>query len=240
MPPVNQEQAREKLQALIETYRALPAPDLESESNVRANFIDPLFELLGWPVRNPVHYNREEYVRRAGFVDIALKVDVAAAEPLIFVEAKRFMAIDSLNRVQEKRNHRVSQLRLELPGMSVDRTREEQQAINYAYQKGMQWAVLTNFEHLRLFNARRDTLVLSFDGPFELLERFDELWQLAFEEVRQGSLQGLRAHRERLDIDEEYLRLINVWRLRLGQDIVSYRENRLLLADPHSQKIDVY
>jgi type I restriction-modification system DNA methylase subunit len=240
MPPVNQEQAREKLQALVETYRALPAPDLESESNVRANFIDPLFELLGWPVRNPVHYNREEYVRGAGFVDIALKVDSAAADPLIFVEAKRFKAIDSLNRVQEKRNHRVAQLRLELPGMSVDRTREEQQAINYAYQKGMQWAVLTNFEHLRLFNARRDTLVLSFDGPFELLERFDELWQLAFAEVRQGSLEGLRAHRERLDIDEEYLRLINVWRLRLGQDIVSHRENRLLLTDPHSQKIDVY
>lgn len=240
MAMVNKEEAREKLNTLVEMYRSLPAPERESESNVRANFIDPLFELLGWPVRNPVHYNREEYVRGVGYADIGLKVDVAAADPLIFVEAKRFGTIDSLNRVQERRNHAVSQLRLELPGMSVDRTREEQQAINYAYQKGMHWAILTNFEHLRLFNARRDTLVLSFDGPFELLERFDELWQLAFDEICQGSLDGLRAHRERLDIDEEYLRLINVWRLRLGQDMVTHRENRLLLADPHTQKIDVY
>ncbi|NJN98748.1 MAG: hypothetical protein HC875_33985 [Anaerolineales bacterium] len=185
-------------------------------------------------------YNREEYVRGAGYADIGLKVDPTADNPLIFVEAKRFKAIESLDRVQSRRNRAVSQLRLQIPGMSVDRTREEQQAINYAYQNGMHWAILTNFEHLRLFNARRDTLVLSFDSPEELLERFDELWQLAFAEVQQGSLEALRAHRERLDIDEEYLRLINEWRLRLGQDIVSHRENRLLLEHPDTGEIDVY
>ncbi len=240
MSTISPEQAKAKLQKLIENYRSLSQPETQSEANVRANFVDPLFEILGWPVHNPIFYNREEFVRGAGFADIALKVDPNADPPLIFVEAKRFGAIESLDRVQNRRNRSIAQLRLQLPGMSVDRTREEQQAINYAYQNGMRWAVLTNFEHFRLFNARRDTLVLSFDSPEELLERFEELWQLAFSEVQQGSLEALRGHRERLDIDEEYLRLINEWRLRLGQDIVSHRENRILLEDHETGEIDVY
>ena len=240
MPTISPAQAKVKLQQLIENYRILSQPETQSEANVRANFIDPLFEALGWPVHNPTFYNREEFVRGAGLADIALKVDPNADTPLIFVEAKRFGAIESLDRVQNRRNRSVAQRRLQLPGMSVDRTREEQQAINYAYQKGMRWAVLTNFEHFRLFNARRDTLVLSFDSPQELLDRFEELWQLAFSEVQQGSLEALRGHRERLDIDEEYLRLINEWRLRLGQDIVSHRENHILLEDHETGEIDVY
>lgn len=240
MPTLNHDQTLAKLSQLIETYRTLSHRELQSEANVRANFIDPLFALLGWPINNPTLYNREEFVRGTGFADIALKVNPQAENPLIYVEAKRFGAIDPLDRVQEKRNRAVARLRLQLPGMSVDRTREEQQAINYAYQKGMRWAVLTNFERLRLFNARRDTLVLSFDSPQELLERFDELWQLAFSEVQQGSLEGLRAHRERLDIDEEYLRLINVWRVRLGEDLLAHRENQILLADPVTREIDIY
>ncbi|MCI0645538.1 MAG: N-6 DNA methylase [Chloroflexi bacterium] len=240
MPSFDQEQAKNTIRTLIDRYRTLDHPEVQSEANVRANFIDPLFEALGWPITNSSYYNREEYVRGTGHADIALKVDPLAETPLIFIEAKRFKAIEPLDRVQDRRNRDVAQLRLQVPGMSVDRTREEQQAINYAYQKGMYWAILTNFEHLRLFNARRDTLVLSFDRPDEFLERFDELWQLAFDEVSQGSLEGLRGHRERLDIDEEYLRLINVWRLRLGQDIVSHRENLILLEDLPTREIDVY
>lgn len=239
MPNFTREQAKHELSILVDTYRATDSLEIQSEANVRANFIDPLFEILGWPTNNPLHYNREEYVRGTGYADIALKVASTSDTPLLYVEAKRFGAIDLLNRVQEKRNRDVAQLRFQLPGMSVDRTREEQQAINYAYQQGMRWAILTNFERFRLFNARRDTLVLSFESPQELLERFDELWQLSFEEVKQGSLAGLRAHRERLDIDEEYLRLINVWRLRLGEDIVSHRENLILLTDLESGEIDV-
>lgn len=235
-----QEQAKTILQTLIQRYHTLEHPELQSEANVRANFIDPLFEALGWPINNPVFYNREEFVRGVGFADIALKTDPTAEEPLIFVESKRLGGIEPLNRVQDRRNREVAYLRLQLPGMSVDRTREEQQAINYAYQKGMHWAILTNFEHLRLFNARRDTLVLNFDGPSDLLNRFEELWQLAFEEVKRGSLDGLRGHRERLDIDEEYLRLVNVWRLRLGQDILSHRENQLVLQNPQTREWDVY
>ncbi len=237
---MSMEQVKEALRQLIQTYHALRKPEVQSEANVRANFIDPLFEILGWPIRDPVYYDREQYLRGTGYADIALKADPQAEAPLIFIEAKRFGVIELLSRVQDRHDKSILRQRLRLPGMSVDRTREEQQAINYAYQNEITWAILTNFERLRLFNARRDTLVLSFDSPGDLLERFEELWQLAFSEVQKGSLAALRSHRERRDIDEEYLRLINEWRLRLGQDIISHRENRILLTDPETDQIDVY
>ncbi|MBN1259112.1 MAG: N-6 DNA methylase [Anaerolineae bacterium] len=238
IPP---DQARKALEHLITDYyenyddrtRAL-----QSEANVRANFIDRLFsKVLGWPVDDPAYYNREQYVRRAGFADIALKAK-ADSDPVLFVEAKRFGAIEPLNRVQLRRDLEVA--RLQLPGMSVDRTREEQQAINYAYEQGIRWAVLTNFEQLRLFDAFRDTLVLSFETPRELQERFEELWYLSFEEAQRGRLDELHAHRERADIDAEYLNLINVWRLRLGEDIYGRKGNRTLLINPHTGDVDIH
>ncbi len=160
-----QEQARIQISTLIENYHTLKDPDLQSEANVRANFIDPLFEALNWPINDPAYYNREEYVRTVGFADISLRIKSTTKSPLLFVEAKRLGSIEPLARIQDRRNQNAAELHVKLPGMSVDRTREEQQAINYAYQRGMRWAVLTNFEHFRLFNARRDTLVLSFDNP---------------------------------------------------------------------------
>ena len=55
MPIISQ--AKATLQGLIENYRSLSQPETQSEANVRANFVDPLFEALGWPVRNPTYYN---------------------------------------------------------------------------------------------------------------------------------------------------------------------------------------
>jgi type I restriction-modification system DNA methylase subunit len=237
--PFSTEQAKTDVEILVERYYAYSVQELtvQSEANVRANFVDPLFAALGWPVDDPNHYNRETYVRRAGFADIALST-ASNAEPVLFVEAKRFGAIAPLNQVQNHRDRTAS--RLHLPGMSVDRTREEQQAINYAYEQGIRWAVLTNFEHLRLFDAFRDTLVLSFETPRELLLRFDDLWVLSYEEVARGQLDTLRAHRERADVDAEYLELINEWRLRLGRDIYGYKGNHTLLTDPQTGAVDVH
>ncbi len=69
--------------------------------------------------------------------------------------------------------------------MATDRTKEEQQAINYAFDNDGTWAILTNFEKLRLFNARRDWLVLSFERPSAYLDEFDLLWQLSYDSVLQ-------------------------------------------------------
>lgn len=235
----NKEQLIITLHSLIARYQTIPDLTLENESNIRANFIDPLFETLGWPIHDRRYYNREEYVRGVGFADIALKTDPKAKDPLIFVEAKPFGRIQPLAKIQAKRDREAVERNFHLPGMTVDRTREEQQVINYAYQKGIEWAILTNFEHFRLFNARRDTLVLNFEGPADMIHRVDELWQLAFSQVQYGSLATLRSHRERQDVDEEYLGLVNVWRLRLGQNILTHRENRLWLTDKQTGQLNV-
>ena len=83
MPTHIRNQAKAQLETLIESHRTLERPDLQSEANVRANFLDPLFAALGWPINDPTHYNREEHVRGLGFADIALKADPTADSPLI-------------------------------------------------------------------------------------------------------------------------------------------------------------
>jgi len=46
----SQEEAKTKIQDLLETYRHLNQPELQSEANIRANFIDTnniVFDLYG-------------------------------------------------------------------------------------------------------------------------------------------------------------------------------------------------
>jgi len=50
MAILTQEQSRNRISSLIAGFRALEEPELQSEANVRANFIDPLFEALNWPI----------------------------------------------------------------------------------------------------------------------------------------------------------------------------------------------
>ena len=58
-----------------------------SEANVRADYIDRLFGILGWNTSNPDEYDREHFIRGAGFADVAL---LLTKKPVIFIEAKRF------------------------------------------------------------------------------------------------------------------------------------------------------
>ena len=69
-----------------------------SESNIRKDFIDPLFEILDWQVRDYHEYDAENYVRGAGFVDIALKV---SAKVVVYIEAKKFGGVPSRHVVQD-------------------------------------------------------------------------------------------------------------------------------------------
>src|SRR5439155_22763551 len=114
---------------------------------------------------------------------------------VIFAEAKRFSVIEQLKESRLKMVATITPGQLSLPGMAVDRTPEEQQAINYAFANNGTWAILTNFEKLRLFNARRDWLVLSFETPSAYFSEFDLLWELAYQNVIAGSLDRLSNQR---------------------------------------------
>ena len=219
---MQEKQAREALKTLLDKYYDLDkeARQQTTEANVVRQFIDPLFsQVLGWPIHEPERY-KYELSTQVGRPDITLIPEGKAG--IVFVEAKRFNAIDDL---PESANTLVSVLKPEqmaLPGMAIDRTPEEQQAINYAFGNGGQWAILTNFEKLRLFNARRDWLVIAFEDPRAYEREFDQLWQLAYHNILNGSLNALSNQRYRADIDNDYLQLINTWRERLALDVVAH------------------
>jgi hypothetical protein len=221
--PISQNEARQNLEVLLTKYANL-APETRpqlSEADVVHQFIDPLLEkVLGWPIGDNERC-KYELSTEVGRPDITL---IPEKGGVIFLEAKRFGKIDELNPNRfSLASKTLTPSQMALAGMAVDRTAEEQQAINYAFANGGTWAILCNFERLRLFNARRDWLVLSFDDPYDFRRDFDLLWQLAYANILDGSLDALSNQRYARDIDSQYLDFINQWRERLAQDIIARR-----------------
>lgn len=226
------DQALKTLEKLIKQYTDKDSGKHLSESDVIQKYIEVMLkDVLGWDIGNSDRYRRELHTQ-AGRPDLTY---TSENSDLIFIEAKRFGVIDELNNIgYEKKKLKptkqqtssrpsfvITPEQLRMPGIAVDRTQEEQQAINYAFQLGGEWAILTNFERLRLFNARRDWLVLSFESPSAYLEDFDLLWELSNERILNGSLDYLSKQRHREDIDPDYLELISEWRETLANDILN-------------------
>ncbi len=216
---LSQNQAKDAIAGLIKKYRALSDTDRQTatEAGVVHQFIQPMLEALGWPVDDP-HRFKYELSTQAGRPDMTLLPDRGGT---LFVEAKRFGIIAELEAARKTIRGIITPGQLALPGMAGDRTKEEQQAINYAFENGGTWAILTNFEKLRLFNARRDWLVLSFENPQIYLDEFDQLWQLSYDSILSGQLDLLSNQRHREDVDTDYLNFINTWRERLAQDLIA-------------------
>ncbi|MEZ4514907.1 MAG: N-6 DNA methylase [Chloroflexota bacterium] len=216
---IEKDQARQTIQSLIAEYRRLRREEKVyfermSETDVVNKFVTPLFAALGWPTRGSEY--QQEVHTAVGRPDIRAEY---APNEYIYVEAKRFGVIGELSRTTLSGVLTPGQMML--PGMATDRTKEEQQAINYAFANNGSWAILTNFERFRLFNARRDWLVFSVENPDGYLEAdFDYLWQLAWHNIQNGSLERLSSQRARADVDNDYLNFINEWRLRLARDIL--------------------
>ncbi|MEJ2150647.1 MAG: hypothetical protein P8Z40_14375, partial [Chloroflexota bacterium] len=218
--PLNREQARAEIQHLIERYHDMTDDERSqiTEASVVQQFIEPLLEALGWPLREPKRY-KKELSTAAGRPDLTLEPESGGT---IFLEAKRFGAIQELKEARTTISGIVTPGQLALPGMATDRTAQEQQAINYAFENNATWAILTNFEKLRLFNARRDWLVLSFERPNAYLEDFDTLWQLSYEDILNGELDRLSDQRYREDVDTDYLGFIHDYRERLAKDVIAH------------------
>ncbi len=221
--PITETQARENLKRLLDDFDKLSPEDRRtmSEASVVRQFIDRLLEeVLGWPIKDPQRYKYEMHTQ-VGRPDLTLFPETGG---VIFVEAKRFGIIKQLEEARYTVSGVITPGQMALPGMATDRTPEEQQAINYAFANGGTWAILTNFEKLRLFNAKRDWLVLSFEEPSAYLREFDQLWQLSYENVLNSSLDALSNQRYARDIDSAYLDFINEWRLKLAQDLATRKD----------------
>ena len=231
---LTEEQARKNLDVLIEDFLNLTTEDKDnaSEGGVLV-YIERLFrEVLGWPTQDITKFQPEKSVVLRKRVDRILKLDNGER---IFVEAKRFGLIERLSNSNE---WSMGPGQLSLPGMATDRTREEQQAINYAFENGGTWAILSNFERFRLFNARRDWLVLAFEAPAAYKADFDLLWKLSWENIHKGELEELNRQRVAQDIDSEFLSIINSQREKLAIDItLNFDRNEWAFASDGSPRL---
>ena len=128
----DQSTARHQIETLIQRFNALDAGErkMMTEASVVRQFVDPLLKALGWPIEDPKRYKYELYTE-ACRPDITLLPEGGAP---LFVEAKRFGLISELKEARRTITGIVTPGQLALPGMAVDRTPQEQQAINYAFQ----------------------------------------------------------------------------------------------------------
>jgi len=127
---MDKQESKRQIQNLVEKYERLAeAGKIKSynEAQTRNEFIEPLFEFLGWDMRNLTTDNEvttEENVS-GGRVDLAFRLGNI---PVFFLEAKAMK-------------------------VNLDEWKWAEQAINYNWNKSVTWAVLTDFESIKIFNA---------------------------------------------------------------------------------------
>ena len=192
------EEAEKKITELVEKYRRLDEKEIKSynEANTRRNFIELLFAELGWSVYDRKEVSEEERASK-GRVDYAFKLNG------------------------------ISQFYLEAKALKENLNKEEyiQQAVEYAYNKGVTWAILSNFESTRVYVAQTNKPCLNLQAA-NYVERFDDLWLLSRESfeanligewgVRYGHLP------EKQRIEDRLFQQLKQWRDALFKQIHHY------------------
>jgi len=201
----------DKIKTLIDKYNSIKSKGLiksYDEANTCKDFILPLFEALGWDISN-----REEVTAQAsasrGRVDYAFCIkDI----PKFFLEAKSLKA-------------------------DLNDTRWAEQTINYAWHKGVVWAVLTDFEAIKVFNAewsaRNPNESLFFEIRYDKYsENFDQLSLLSKQAFLENRLdkeaEKWGKKRRKIPVDEKLLSDILKWRNLLAN---SLRKNHPALLE---------
>jgi len=175
---VTKDEARQKIKELVEKYEKVKLSrsiTKYTEEETKKGFIGPLFEALGWDLRNKDEVSAEEFLS-SGRPDYGFYLE---GRLKFYLEAKPLKS--DLNRVDLAN-----------------------QAVRYSWNKGATWAVLTDFESLKVFNAQVIDRALAdklfYEIPYsQYLERFDQLWLLS-KEAFKGSLldKDAEAHGKKL------------------------------------------
>jgi len=202
------EETKEKIKKLIERYERLTPEQKKkyNEMTTRKDFIIPLFEALGWDVYN---HDQNEVIEEQSAVE---------------------GAVDYSFRINN-----ISQFLLEAKALKVDLEKAEwaQQSVDYAWNMGVDWVVLTDFEGLKLFNAEEDVSVPRAIKEFtykEYLTKFEDLWILSKESFLNGALDkeaqnwGIKA--KRLEVTEKLAKDLMEWRDELFNNFIRWNEDK--------------
>lgn len=166
LEPISKESAYEKVKIRVDRFKAMPKRDRNAlnEQDTRIKFILPLFEALGWDTTDPAQMRSEQNIKGKR-VDFSFLIN---GKPRFLLETKAI-------------------------GEDLNRAEFIKQARDYAWNKGVTWAVLSDFEGTRVFNAEwkeADPLaarVLDFTVE-NYLEKFEQLWLLSREAIAAGTL----------------------------------------------------
>lgn len=211
---MTKETARQIIKALVNKYERIRQENKLSkynEENTKAEFIEPLFEALGWDVRNTYHPNevtREENISKDR-VDYSFRIN---GIPKFFLEAKALRE-------------------------NLENPKFVEQAINYSWHKGCTWAVLTDFEEVKVFNAEWRESQYSQSRIKDIhcsqfISRFEELWLLSKESFEQGLLdkeaEKWGKKTKKTPVDKQLLSDFTRFREILSKNITRLNQNKSL------------
>ena len=218
---MDKETAKAELKILLERYDNLKLEKGtevkgKDEEKTKIKLIRPLFEKV-------LGWNFEEEVTpeekiSKGWVDYGFRINEM---PKFFLEAKAL-----------KEN--------------LENERYFRQAVSYAYYKGCTWAVLTNFETIKILNAEWEAPLYT-NSHFmtiicqDFLGRFDDLWLLSEEGFEQGLLDklaekfGKRTKKSPLtsQLTEDFTRLRTV----LSKNITKENQGKKLTEDELDESV---
>lgn len=192
-----------------------------NETQLRTDFLDPFFELLGWDIKNSKGKPTNE---REVLVEEGLKADATANTKKpdytfrLFSERKFFLEAKKPNVKIEKDNEPAKQVR------------------RYGFTAKLKISVLSNFEYLAIYDCSQkvekdDSVTKSriniyhykeYESAFEEIKKqlshqvvytgeFDETWKDIEEQLKLSS------------VDSLFLSQINDWRIILGKEIYSHK-----------------
>lgn len=126
----DKELIKKRVQELVDKYETIKKDGKlksYSEEDTIQGFILPLFEILGWNIRDKNEISSQDHIKGSGRPDHTVKING------------------------------ITQFYLESKKLSVNLEDETfaKQVINYSWNKGVTYAVLTDFESTKVFNAQR-------------------------------------------------------------------------------------
>lgn len=158
---MNKDQAKKEIERLISKYELVKSTTKVKsykEEETKKDFILPLFRALGWNVEDKNEVSAEEHELSSGRVDYGFYINDRAK---FYLEAKPLKA-----------NLNIEDF--------------AKQSIRYSFNRGVTWAILTDFEAIKVFNAQSPSQYLGDKLYFEIkyseyIDRFDQLWLLSKE-----------------------------------------------------------
>ncbi len=212
---------KQQIHNLVQKYeqnRSFYITSRFNETELRSQFLDPLFEILGWDIRNVSGKNTNE---REVLLEESLRANASThskkpdytfrlfAERKFFLEAKK----TSVNIIND--NEPAKQVR------------------RYGYTAGLKVSLLSNFEYLLIYDTSypveenddwdkalikkyhysdyellAEELIHSFGRESVYSGEFDDVWQDIIPTINH------------INIDQRFLVQINEWRLLLGRQIL--------------------